>query len=164
MNPSSQFEITRRDPSVNASGKYAIAAERGIALGPHATDPDSFDLAQHNSFIGFLTRRVVVGGLSITDRVFGVTSATPVGVEAPFKATEEVSLEKAKEVELEGFTYLFSGTGQILTGTTLPQNLSVKDGKWRLAQAGENVLALLTANNLPATDGVSLRIRMEMLA
>lgn len=163
MTPSSPFEITRRGKSINASGKYAIAADRGIALGAHLTDESSFDLAQGQNFVGFLTRRVVVGGLSITDRFFGVTSATPVGVEAPFTAGEEVTVEKALEVECEGPAYIYSGTGGILTGTALPQSLSFKDGKIRVAQAGEVVLAMLTANNLTSSDGVSNRIRYEMV-
>ena len=162
MEPTSLFEITRRDPSMNASAKYADAAKRGFALGDHATDPESFDVAQHNNFVGHLTRNVNVGGLTLTDRVFGVTSDTPVGVEAPFTAGQEVSLEKAREIECEGSDYLvLSGTGALSNATAVPSNLSFKDGKLRLSQNGELVNYTLTANNLtPNTDG-NLRIRAE---
>jgi hypothetical protein len=167
MTPSSPFEITRRDPSINASAKFTPPAgfdpvPRGFALGAHATDPESFDLAQHNTFIGHLTRFVRVGGLTITDRVFGVTSETPVGVEAPFVAGQEVSVEKAREIEAEGSAYLVqSGTRSILTGTGVGAGLSFFNGLLGLAQAGEQVNYRLTANNLTPNAPGSLRIRAE---
>jgi hypothetical protein len=162
MEPSSLFEITRRNPSVNASAKYASDAVRGFALGAHGADPESFAPAQHNNFIGHLTRRVVTGGLSIVDRVFGVTSDTPVGVEAPFTTGQEVSVEKAHEIECEGSDYLvLSGTGAISNATPVPSNLSFKDGKLRLTQAGELTHYLLTANNLTPNTAGNLRLRAE---
>ena len=46
--------------------------------------------------------------------MFGVTSDTPVGVEAPFIAGQEFTVEKAKEIEAEGSAYLVtSGTGAV---------------------------------------------------
>jgi len=173
MTPSSQFEITRRLPGHNASLKWpaglslpasgVVQAHRGTMVGVDSTDPEAAALATHNNFIGFLTRRVLIGGLSLTDRVFGVTSDNPVGVEAPFKSGEEISLEKALEVECEGSFYLYSGTGQITSLTAVPSSLSFINGQVRVAQSGEIVRATLTANNLTSTDGTSLRIRMEML-
>lgn len=162
MEPSSLFEITRRDPSINASAKYPSDAVRGFALGADGIDPESFAAAQHNNFIGHLTRRVVTGGLSIVDRVFGVTSDTPVGVEAPFTTGQEVTVEKAHEIECEGSDYLvLSGTGAISNATPVPSNLSFKDGKLRLSQAGELVNYLLTANNLTPNTAGNLRLRAE---
>ncbi len=171
MQPTSLFEILRRRPQLNASGSFASSqlgsaaagtetAARGLALGAHTTDPDSLALASGGNFVGHLTRRVVVGGLSLADRVFGVTSATPVGLESPFTDGLEVSVERAEEVELEGPAYLYSGTGMITSATTVPQDLSFINGLVRVAQAGENVYYTLTANNLtPMTTG-NLRIRM----
>ncbi len=162
MEPSSLFEILRRDPSINASGKYAADAPRGLALGAHATDPESFALAQHNNFIGHLTRRVVTGGLTITDRFLGVTSAEPVGVESPFKVGEEVSVEKAHEIEAEGSDYLVtSGTGALTAGTSIPNPCSFKDGKLRLTQGGEIANYMLTAVALTPNTAGNLRCRFE---
>jgi hypothetical protein len=167
MNPTSPFEITRRDPSINASAKFTPPVgfdpvPRGFALGAHATDPESFDLAQHNTFIGHLTRFVRVGGLTLADRVFGVTSDTPVGVESPFVAGQEVSIQKAREIECEGSDYLvLSGTGALAGNTAVGTALSFKDGKLRQSQPDELVNYKLSANGLPPMAANALRIRAE---
>jgi len=164
MEPTSKFEITRRkNGSNNHSGKYASAAVRGLALGAHASDPLSFSIAEHNNFIGFLTRDVQSGGLTLAQRVFGVPGTTPVGMESPFTAGEEVSLEKADEIEIEGPAHLYSGTGQITEATAVPTNVSVKEGKWRQSQGTERVNGTLTANALPTQGDVGhLRVRIEV--
>ncbi|HXP62047.1 MAG TPA: hypothetical protein VN829_16240 [Dongiaceae bacterium] len=166
MNPTSPFEITRRDPSVNASAAFTPAAgfdpvPRGFALGAHATDPTAFDVAQHNTFIGHLTRQVKVGGLQITDRFFGLTSETPVGVESPFVAGQEVTLQKAKEIEAEGSAYLvLSGTGAIAANTAVGTKLSFYNGYLRQTQANETPNYILTAILPPMTPG-GIRVRAE---
>jgi hypothetical protein len=171
MKPTSKFEILRRQPTLNASGKFASAqlesaaagtetAARGLALGQKTDDPESFQLATGTNFMGHLTRRVTKGGLSLSDRIFGVTSATPVGLESPFTDGLEVSVENAIEVELEGPEYLHSGTGNITSETAVPQPVSFIGGKVRIAQTGEIAYYTMTANNLtPMVDG-NLRIRM----
>jgi hypothetical protein len=173
--PTSKFEILRRRPVLNASGVYASetlatasdgaeTAARGLALGAHPTSKEAFDEANGKSFIGHLTRRVVKGGLTLTDRVFGVTSAVPVGLESPFKDGEEVSVERAEEIEVEGPAYIMtSGTGAIDTNTAVPSSLSFIAGRLRVAQTGDVVFYTLTANNLtPTDDGNSeLRIRAQ---
>ena len=181
MTPTSQFEILRRQRILNASGKFlsasgtlpaagTVTAERGIALGAvgaspvsgaTANDSEAFDFAQHNTYIGNLTRRVVVGGLDLASRVFGVTSAVPVGLESPFQDGLEVTVERPEEMELEGSTYLVvSGTGAITTSTAIGANLSYYNGLLRASQTNEIVNFQLTANNLTSTDGTSLRIRV----
>jgi len=170
MTPNTQFEILRRKPWLNASANFSSSqlasgvsgtetAARGLALGPHATDGEQFSLAAGNGFIGHLTRKVVIGGLTLSDRVFGVTSATPVGLESPFSDGLEVTVEKAEEIECEGSTYLYSGTGQITSQTTVPQQLSFINGQLRIAQSGETAFYSLTANNLTAAVAGNLRIR-----
>ncbi len=163
LTPVSKFDITRRNQGAsNASNIFDVAAPRGLALGAHATEPDRFTLADHSNFIGHLTRDVVAGGLSVNDRFFGRTSADPVGLEAPFTPGDPVSVEKAEEIELEGADYLWlSGSGSVSTSTTIPQKMSFLQGRLRISQSGEDVNYYLTANNLPATDGVSLRMRFE---
>ncbi len=163
VTPASKFDITRRDNGAgNASGIYDAVAPRGLALGAHATDPTKFDLAQSNNFIGVLTRDVTAAGLSLADRMFGRTSDDPVGLEGPFTAGEPVSVEKPHEMELEGYDlFIQSGTGAITTSTAIPQKLSYFNGRLRISQSGEDVNMHLTGNNLPSTDGVALRIRVE---
>jgi hypothetical protein len=167
MQATSPFEITRRDPAVNASANFTEPAgldptPRGFALGAHATDPTSFDVAQHNTFIGHLTRFVRIGGLTLTDSVFGVTSETPVGVEAPFTSGQEVSIEKAKEIECEGSAYLIqSGVRAIQQNTAVGTELNFVNGYLGIAQAGEMVSYKLTANNLAPFNPGSLRVRAE---
>lgn len=166
MKPTSPFEITRRDPSVNASAVFTPAdgfdpVPRGFALGAHATDPSAFDVAQHNTFIGHLTRQVKVGGLQITDRFFGITSETPVGVEAPFVAGQEVTVQKAKEIEAEGSAHLvLSGTGAIAADTAVGTKLSFYNGYLRQTQADEIPNYILTAILPPMTPG-AIRVRAE---
>jgi len=175
LQPTSKFEILRRRSPVNASAKYTSAyltaqgaaavagtetAPRGLGLGAHATDPDYFDLAGPNDFIGHLTRRVLVGGLTLADRVFGVTSPTPVGVESAFQDGLEVSLETGEEIEVEGLgVYLYSGSNMITTATTPGTGLTFQNGMLRVAQATELVPYTLTANNLTPVDTGALRIR-----
>ena len=160
--------MTRRDPSINASAAYTPApgfdpVPRGFALGAHATDPTLFDVAQHNTFIGHLTRMVRVGGLTLVDRVFGVTSETPVGVEAPFTAGQECTLEKAKEIEAEGSAYLvLSGTGALAANTAVGTNLSFNSGYLGITQTGQTPNYVLTAQLTPSVAG-TVRIRAEKL-
>lgn len=171
--PTSKFEILRRRPNLNGSATFQSpsfqtaatgteTAVRGLALGACIPNSEQYDLAQPTSFIGHLTRRVVQGGLTLSDRVFGVTSATPVGLEAPFTDGLEVTVESAEEIECEGpALILTSGTGAISSGTSVPQLLSFFNGKLRIAQASDNAYYSLAANNLtPMNDGNNdLRIR-----
>lgn len=164
------FEILRRSPSDPASGVYASAAPRGLMLGSSSSDEAAFELAQAANFIGHLTRDVAVGGPSLTDRVFGRTSATPVGVEYPFVAGEEVTVVKADEIEVEGAALLLtSGTGAITTGTTVGTRLGVLNGKLREWQSGDLVAlyvvtAVLTdAADLCDSDTNTFRIRAERI-
>lgn len=160
---STKFEVTRRVEGKNISGIYDSAAPRGLGLGAHATDATKFNLAQHNTFLGVLTRDVKVGGLTLSDRVFGVTSDDPVGLESPFTAGQEVSLEKAQEAELEGADYLvLSGTGAISGSTAVGTSLSYLNGRLRQSQTGEIVNGVLTAQ-LPPIDSGGVRIRVEFI-
>jgi hypothetical protein len=182
MQPSSQFEILRRGKVLNTSGKFVsaylaansgtgaqvngtVTAVRGLALGAHATDGESVDLAGGNSFIGHLTRRVVVGGLSNFERAIGsVISASPAGLESPFVDGLEVTAEIAQTIEVEGGDYMvLSGTGAITTGAAVGTKLSFSGGKLYVAQSGDTPFYLLSANNLTSTDGSSLRIRAERI-
>ena len=161
--PSSLFEITRPHDGARHSGLgvYNSVAPRGLALGASGT-PDVLALAQHNTFIGHLTRDVVAGGLTVSDRFFGRTSDSPVGLEAPFAPGDPVSLERALEIEVEGSDYLLpSGTGAITGATVVPQSCSFLNGRLRLAQSGEVVHYLLTATGLTPVVAGAVRCRFE---
>ena len=144
-------------------------ASRGIALGGSTTTSGYFDLASPTNFIGHLTRRICIGGLSLSDRVFGVTSPVPVGVESPFQDGLEVSLERAEEIEAEGYSpgvgpsgvglYLYSGVNMITGSTPVGTGLTFQSGLLRVAQSGENSFYVLTANNLTPVNTGALRIR-----
>lgn len=174
MNPTSLFEILRRKPGLNASGKFASSqlntaaagtetAPRGLALGAHATDAESLDLAQGQSgnYVGHLTRRVVVGGLTLADRVFGVTSATPVGLESPFQDGLEVTVERPEEFEAEGPSYLYSGTGMLTSSTAIGAAISFKNGLIYAAQSGDQVYYTVSAKGLTPMTAGNLRFRFQ---
>lgn len=170
LQPTSKFEILRRKNAINnASSIYnsgssaAVGTEvaaRGLGLGAKTDNTGAFDLAQPTNFIGHLTRRVVIGGLQLADRVFGVSNPVPVGVESPFTDGLEVSLERGEEIEAEGIgTYLYSGANAITTGTAPGVGLTYQNGLLRVAQSGEISFFVLTVNNLPSVDPGALRIR-----
>lgn len=177
--PTSKFEILRRkNGQFNASAKYTSAylaangtnavpgtetAVRGLGLGANVEANGTFDLAGPKNFIGHLTRRVTVGGLQLADRVFGVTTAVPAGVESPFPDGLEVSLEKGEEVELEGIgVYLASGAGALTTNTLPGTGLTYSSGliKTCATDGSEIPFFTLTENNLTPVDAGALRIRM----
>jgi len=190
LQPTSKFEILRRkNGQVNASAQFASTAftnaggsignwdpqnlpagvaalmgtetaVRGLGLGAGANG--NFALAGSKNFIGHLTRRVIIGGLDLTARVFGVTSPTPVGVESPFTDGLEVSLEKGEEIEAEGVgVYLYSGSNMIDTNTAVGTGLTYQNGLLRVAatDGSEIPFFTLTANNLTPVDTGALRIR-----
>lgn len=136
-------------------------AARGIAMGSEADN--QVDLAGPNNFAGHLTRRVVVGGLSLADRVFGVTNPTPVGLESPFTDGLEVSMEKAEEIECEGPVYLATGVNAITTNTPVGTGLTFQNGQLRIANESasppEQVYYTLSVNNLTPITAGALRIR-----
>ncbi len=165
VTPQSPFDVTFRDPSRNRSGTFDAASPRGLGLGAHLTNPEAFSLAQHNTFIGVLTRAVAAGGPTTLQRFqgFQMGSPVPIGWEWPFKAGEEVSIEQPREMELEGSDLIqLSGTGAIDTNTAVASKLSYLNGRLRVTQGSELANAVLTANNLtPFTEG-AVRIRVEV--
>ncbi len=174
--PAAKFYITRHDPSNNASGVMTSLALRGAPLGADPANEANFVIANADNFIGFLTRDMRtaagtptdgnIGGITLEDIELGRTSDTPVGLELPFVVGQEVSVQKAREIEVEGPNYIMlSGSGAISAGTTVPQKMTLDvTGRWRITQSSETVNGTLTANNLPAVDdGLSdLRIRIEV--
>jgi hypothetical protein len=131
-------------------------------MGQKLDDPDSFVPATGTNFIGHVTRDVTTDGPTLEDRVFGRTSTTPVPLNEPFKAGNEVTVRQHEEIEVEGTDLVqTSGTGGITAITTPGTKLSLNAGRFYQAQTGDHVFYLLTANNLPDTTGGTTRIRVQ---
>lgn len=150
---------TNGQPNNGSAVVGTETAARGLAMG--ADGDNLVDLAGPQNFVGHLTRRVTVGGLQLADRVFGVTNPTPVGLESPFTDGLEVSMERAEEIELEGPTYLASGSNSITTNTPVGTGLTFQNGLIRCVNysANEQPFYTLTANNLTPVNAGALRIR-----
>lgn len=85
------------------------------------------------------------------------------GVDSPFIAGSEGSIEKADALDVEGADYIFkSGTGAITTGTAAGTKLSFTTGKFYVAQADDIAQFRLTAQLTPETSG-DVRIRVEAI-
>lgn len=171
MKPNSAFEITRRNmASVNVSAILSFAALRGTALAFSLTDDTAFKLADDGvNFAGFLTRDVISGGLTTSERVQGMRiSDTPVALESPFKVGGEVSVELAEEIEVEGASYILtSGTGDA-SAAVVGSKISFRNGKACLAQSGDVVRGVVAAKWTAAADlyddaNNSLRLRIAMV-
>lgn len=164
----SAFDITIPDESAPESKIYDSAAPRGLGMGAHATDPDKFGLAEHNNFNGMLLRDVETQASRdahlLQDIEFGRTSSVPTPATLPYLAGNAVSSKRAKQVECEGVDLLvLSGTGALDTNTAVPSNVSMFHGRWRITQSGEQINGTLAANNLGASDGSSLRVRIDVM-
>lgn len=164
MEPNSPFDVTRRDTgSDNMSGTYDAEAPRGLCLAAHPTDANAFALADGTNFLGHLTRPVQSGGASQLEKFTGERySETEAGQEFPFAQGGEVSLQKAREIEVEGDDLLvLSGTGAITSSIAIGEKIAPSAGKLRIAQTGDVFRYQVTAKNLtPFTEG-ALRIRLE---
>ena len=158
----SLFEIRRRRPGPNITRVFDTAAKRGLAVGQHATNAGKGIVAGTKNFLGFLTRDVAVGGPTLQDKIFPLN-------ELPFTAAQEVSLELAHEIECEGSDYIkLASTGAISGATAVGTQLSVENGLWYVAQAGDQVFGILTGSSGLDAAGVlsetgALRIRVEVL-
>lgn len=167
MTPNTTFEIRRSIGGWQMSGVYDAAALRGTPLGAHATDPTKFVLAgtasdpaaTGSNFLGFLERDCTAAGPTLADHIY------PGRLELPYKAGTEVSIIKAAEVEAEGTDRINvgSGTGQLNGSTVVGTKVSFRAGKFSAWVANETAYFTVSANNLEASDGTSLRMRFEMI-
>jgi hypothetical protein len=156
-----KFEIRLRGTDGNVSRKLASAAVRGLAVGAHATDPETFIAASGRNFLGHLTRDVTTDGARLVDHVFGTTSAEPVGIEYPFKVGEYVSAEKARTIEAEGGDLLVLAGGTAISGATaVGTRLTFAAGKLAVAAAGEDYSYVLIGQLTPLEAG-GVRILAE---
>jgi len=159
----SYYEPTRKAKSDTISGILPATAQPiGIALMIGSVDADTgartFVLANGKSD-GLLTRasRVSTGNPRTDSELLWNQ-----GLETPFRAGYEGSIEKLEEFEVEGGDYIVkSGTGAITTETSAGTELSWADGKVYAAQAGDYAECVLVAQltSVESTGDVRLRVK-----
>lgn len=155
----SLFDGKRRSPHQNISITATVAAVRGTAYMRDNTTPDNGILAT-GRLLGFLARDVVAGGPTTEQRAetWGPELELPDALNGP------TTLELFDAIECEGADYILgSGTGQIVTGTTVPQICSFVNGKFRIAQAGDDNLFRLVRNNITPEVTGNLRCYFEKI-
>ena len=157
---SSFFEIKRTSPRRNISllTPSGTTYPRGTAF----QESDTLGTAEladgTKAQVYFATREIKNGGPALADDVM------PGRLELPFTAGDEASFEDAEVIELEGSDFIYAGTGAITGATALDSQIAFKDGKARVAQAGEYVWGLLKSVSLtPEDSGNTLRIQVEKL-
>lgn len=152
------FEITM-GPKVTLQGILPNAAYPvGTAFKVASVDPDTgartFALASGVAD-GFVMReiRVPADGINGNPRT-DTEILYNQGLETPFTAGREGTLEWGSEIEAEGTDYLLtSGTGTITGGTAVGAKLSFLNGKFRVAQSGEYAQFRVVAQMTPITAG-----------
>ncbi len=86
------------------------------------------------------------------------------GLETPFIAGREGTVEDAQSIVAEGEDYLvLSGDGAIEDDTAAGTYLSFADGKFKVAEEGDEVSFRLTSQMTPIDDG-EVRITAERVA
>ena len=155
-----------------------VAASYGTPLGASLSDGTYFRLADtqagSRNFLGLLTRDVVSGGPTFVERMTGVRNAPNeagtagmAGLELPDKVGGYTTARMPEEIEAEGSEFLLtSGTGKLdaagqstaIPGTT---EIAIVNGKYRIKQAGDGAVGVITAKGLDDQDGTTLRVRIK---
>lgn len=163
----SNFEIRRSAPGTISGILPAIAYPVGKPLMRSSTDADTgevtFALASGRCD-GFMTRasRVPDEGSNGNPRT-AEEQLMGFGLETPFTAGRQGSLEMADLVEVEGDDYIMSsGTGAVDENTPVNTKLSFKEGRFYEAQTGDFAQFRLAAQMTPETSGET-RIRAEKI-
>ncbi len=165
----STFEIRRSNSGAKTiSGILpAVALPVGKALMRGSVDADTeqvtFVLASGRAD-GFLARasRVPDDGLNGNPRT-AEEQLMGFGLETPFTAGREGSLDQADVLVVEGDDYIMSsGTGAVDTNTAVETKLSFKEGRLYAAQTGDYAQFRLAKQLTPETEG-NTRIRVEKI-
>ncbi len=130
------FEITRRGSKQNRSLIVpAVAKPFGTAFQESAI-AGTAELADGTKpFDGFVTRGIVTALPTPSIAEAAGLGAQP--LEQDFLGGYEAGLEDADEFIAEGSDYIYSGTGQITSGTALKTKCGFKNGQIRVTQSGE---------------------------
>lgn len=144
--------------------------KRGKMMRISATNNDRMDFATGLAE-GILTRKVDAEG---TTGLQGFKDFTIGKLDLPVKRGSVVTLRcplPGAIAEFEGVGTAIidnlvatSGTGAISTGTTKLTELSVVNGCWRVAQAGDTVLARLLDPTLTPENSGEVRIRVRFVS
>jgi len=172
------FDIKRRSPHRNITIVVNQACARGLAIMRSVSNPQqgvpaspADDAGVGAPLLGFLTRPVVDGGPTVIQRaqLYG-DSPLVKELEQPFTLGQECSLEHADAVVVEGENNMVvgSGTGYIDDSTALGTRCGFYEGRFRVAQSGDDELYALTdistdANTLLTAEGDGPRCRFERI-
>lgn len=121
-------------------------------------------------YVGFLTKKFTFDGPDFQSMTLG-------DPDLPAKAGQAATLAvlpAGGELEVEGEPskastaaslglLVTSGTGAISNATAIETDLSIKDGRWRVAQTGDRVCGTLKAQLTPIVDAVNnIRILISL--
>lgn len=163
----SNFEILRSKPGTISGVLPSTAYPVGKPLMRSAIDADTgartLALASGRCD-GFMTRasREPSEGVTGNPRT-AEEQLMGFGLETPFTAGREGSIEMADELEVEGDDYIMSsGTGAVDTNTAANVKLSFTQGRFYVAQTGDFAQFRVAAQLTPETSGAT-RIRVERI-
>jgi hypothetical protein len=149
------FEVRRKSGRPFDSVIFASAALRGLAVSISAVNATDGQItavaaqASNKNFLGHLVRDITVaGGPTVEDQVFNK------GLESAGKAGRENSVEVVEEYEAEGSDYIEQTTNPLLVNSALGTPVTFKDGKAKIAVAGDQAFYTL-AGLLTARDSTS---------
>ena len=151
------------------------AINRGTVMNvttDESIDPTTVTPANGES-LGFMSQNMTLAGPTIEQQFMQVG-------DLPLKSGSAVSLRKLVpgsliEVENEpslaydastGAQLLVTGstTGYLTTSTAKNVNLSVKNGRWYVAQTGDRIIGRLVSQLTPVAAATNVRILIEILA
>lgn len=154
---------TRHVGELIASGTPPF--KRGCAMDRSS---ESACIPGNGNMTGFLAQEVTTDGPSFEDLSFNNDLVAKYGT-----AVSLVSLEDGGEFEVEGEPskaynaeseglLVTTGTGAITGSSPVDSELTVQNGRWRIAQSGDYVLAILRKQLTPIADVSNIRILCEM--
>jgi hypothetical protein len=158
------FNITRRG-ALHQNLSFTLPAGalvEGIALQESAT-AGTAELADGTKPIaGFSTRPAEVA--LPTPSIAEMLGQGSQPLEGPFLAGSDGAVEDAFEFVAEGSDYIYSGTGQVTSGTALKTKCAFKDGKVRVAQTGEYAEFMLVEKQTVEVATNNVRGRFSRIA
>ncbi len=143
--------------------------EIGTAVQRSTVDPVNYSAVAGANMVGFLSKAITVNGPSISDLLLPKVRlpakiGQPVTILALVKGSTievEGELNKAYNAASSGLI-VTTGTGAITANTSVPQNLSLQGGRWRLAQTGDIICGILRGQLPVESPTGSVRILIEL--
>jgi hypothetical protein len=129
---------------------------------------DEFAEVASGDMLGFLGQQVTAAGPTYEQLNFRVDLVAKAGHKVSIKVLEdggefEVEGEPSKgPTDSQNGLLITSGTGAVTNSTAVGTQLSVYQGRWRVAQTGDFVLAIVRDNTItPLADASNIRILAE---